>query len=81
MNFYLNPAGGDNFAEFTSTHIGEPAAIVLDGNVISAPVIRSKIRDEGYIEGNFDIESAEDLSLKLRAGALPASRNRIAAAS
>ncbi len=73
VNFYLNPSGGDNFAEFTSTHIGEPAAIVLDGNVISAPVIRSRIRDEGYIEGNFDIESAEDLSLKLRAGALPAS--------
>jgi preprotein translocase subunit SecD len=73
VNFYLVPAGGDKFAEFTSTHIGEPAAIVLDGNVISAPVIRSRIRDEGYIEGNFDIESAEDLSLKLRAGALPAS--------
>jgi preprotein translocase subunit SecD len=73
VNFYLNPAGGDNFAEFTSAHIGEPAAIVLDGNVISAPVIRSRIRDEGYIEGNFDIPSAEDLSLKLRAGALPAS--------
>jgi len=73
VHFYLVPAGGDKFAEFTSTHIGEPAAIVLDGKVISAPVIRSRIRDEGYIEGNFDIESAEDLSLKLRAGALPAS--------
>ena len=73
VNFFLVPAGGDKFAEFTSTHIGEPAAIVLDGKVISAPVIRSRIRDEGYIEGNFDIASAEDLSLKLRAGALPAS--------
>jgi preprotein translocase subunit SecD len=73
VNFYLVPAGGEKFAEFTSAHIGDPAAIVLDGNVISAPVIRSRIRDEGYIEGNFDIESAEDLALKLRAGALPAS--------
>ena len=73
VNFFLIPSGGDKFADFTSTHIGEPAAIVLDGKVISAPVIRSRIRDEGYIEGNFDIASAEDLSLKLRAGALPAS--------
>ena len=73
VNFYLVPTGGDKFAEFTAAHIGDPAAIVLDGNVISAPVIRSRIRDEGYIEGNFDIETAEDLALKLRAGALPAS--------
>jgi len=73
VNFYLIPSGGDKFAEFTAAHIGDPAAIVLDGNVISAPVIRSRIRDEGYIEGNFDIETAEDLALKLRAGALPAS--------
>jgi preprotein translocase subunit SecD len=75
VNFYLVPAGGDKFAEFTGAHIGDPAAIVLDGNVISAPVIRSRIRDEGYIEGNFDIETAEDLALSLRAGALPASIN------
>jgi preprotein translocase subunit SecD len=73
VNFYLVPTGGEKFAEFTAAHIGDPAAIVLDGNVISAPVIRSRIRDEGYIEGNFDIETAEDLALKLRAGALPAS--------
>jgi len=75
VNFYLIPSGGDKFAEFTAAHVGDPAAIVLDGNVISAPVIRSRIRDEGYIEGNFDIETAEDLALKLRAGALPASIN------
>jgi len=73
VNFYLVPVGGDKFGEFTAAHIGDPAAIVLDGKVISAPVIRSRIRDEGYIEGNFDIETAEDLALKLRAGALPAS--------
>jgi preprotein translocase subunit SecD len=73
VNFFLVPSAGEKFAEFTSTHIGEPAAIVLDSNVISAPVIRSRIRDEGYIEGNFGIDEAEDLALKLRAGALPAS--------
>jgi preprotein translocase subunit SecD len=73
VNFYLVPAAGEKFAEFTAAHIGEPAAIVLDGKVITAPNIRSRIRDEGYIEGDFDIEAADDLALKLRAGALPAS--------
>jgi preprotein translocase subunit SecD len=73
VNFYLVPAAGEKFGEFTAAHIGDPAAIVLDNKVISAPVIRSRIRDEGYIEGDFDIETADDLALKLRAGALPAS--------
>jgi preprotein translocase subunit SecD len=73
VNFYLVPAAGQKFAEFTADHIGDPAAIVLDGRVISAPVIQSRIRDEGYIEGNFTIADADDLALKLRAGALPAS--------
>jgi preprotein translocase subunit SecD len=73
VNFYLVPAAGEKFGEFTAAHIGDPAAIVLDKKVISAPVIRSRIRDEGYIEGDFDIEEADDLALKLRAGALPAS--------
>ncbi len=73
VNFYLTPAAGEKFAEFTASHIGDQAAIVLDNNVISAPVIRSKIRDEGYIEGNFTLQQADDLSLQLRAGALPAS--------
>jgi preprotein translocase subunit SecD len=73
VNFYLVPAAGEKFGQFTAAHIGDPAAIVLDGKVISAPVIRSRIRDEGYIEGDFSIEEADDLALKLRAGALPAS--------
>jgi preprotein translocase subunit SecD len=73
VNFYLTPAAGEKFAEFTEVHIGDPAAIVLDNKVISAPVIRSRIRDEGYIEGNFTLDEADDLALKLRAGALPAS--------
>ena len=73
VNFYLVPAAGEKFAEFTAAHVGDPAAIVLDNKVISAPVIRSRIRDEGYIEGNFSLEEADDMALKLRAGALPAS--------
>jgi preprotein translocase subunit SecD len=73
VNFYLVPAAGEKFGEFTESHIGEPAAIVLDGKVITAPSIRSRITDEGYIEGGFTIEGADDLALKLRAGALPAS--------
>jgi preprotein translocase subunit SecD len=73
VNFYLVPAAGEKFAEFTAAHVGDPAAIVLDNRVISAPVIRSRIRDEGYIEGNFSLEEADDMALKLRAGALPAS--------
>ena len=48
-------------------------AIVLDGRVMSAPVIRARITDSGVIEGNYTIEEAEDLALILRAGALPAS--------
>jgi preprotein translocase subunit SecD len=73
VNFYLVPAAGEKFADFTAAHVGDPAAIVLDKRVISAPVIRSRIRDEGYIEGNFSLEEADDMALKLRAGALPAS--------
>jgi preprotein translocase subunit SecD len=48
-------------------------AIVLDGKVMSAPVIRGQIGDQGIIEGSFTIQEAEDLALVLRAGALPAS--------
>jgi preprotein translocase subunit SecD len=73
VNFYLVPAAGEKFADFTAAHVGDPAAIVLDNKVISAPVIRSRIRDEGYIEGSFSLEEADDMALKLRAGALPAS--------
>ncbi len=48
-------------------------AIVLDNKVISAPSIHSQITDSGYIEGNFTPESAKDLAMLLRSGALPAS--------
>ncbi len=71
VQFETVPAARDKFTDFTASHIGTAMAVVLDGNVISAPVIRSRIPGQGHIEGNFTIEKAEDLALKLRAGAMP----------
>lgn len=71
----FNEKGIDAFAKTTGEHINERLAIVLDGKVISAPVIRSKI-DSGQAEitkgGGFDSEEANILSVILRSGALPA---------
>ena len=72
VQFDLVPSAAEKFGEYTSSHIGIPMAIVLDGNVMSAPTIRARITDSGVIEGNYSIEEAEDLALILRAGALPA---------
>ena len=72
VQFDLVPSAADKFGNYTSSHIGTPMAIVLDGNVMSAPTIRAKITDSGVIEGNYSVEEAEDLALILRAGALPA---------
>ncbi len=78
VNFYLNPGPAKKFGEFTLEHMEggrDPSnlAIVLDNKVISAPSIHSEITDSGYIEGNFTTESAKDLAMLLRSGALPAS--------
>jgi protein-export membrane protein SecD len=71
--FRFNSAGARRFAEITSQNVGKPFAIVLDNKVITAPVIRSPIiGGSGIISGNFTVESGNDLSLLLRAGALPA---------
>jgi preprotein translocase subunit SecD len=71
--FRFDSAGAQVFGEITKQHIGQQFAIVLDGKVITAPVIRSAILGgSGIIEGNFTIESATNLALLLRAGALPA---------
>lgn len=71
--FRFNNAGARKFADITSENVGKPFAIVLDNKVITAPVIRSPIiGGSGIISGNFTVESANDLSLLLRAGALPA---------
>ncbi len=71
--FRFDAIGGKRFADVTKQNIGKPFAIVLDGRVVSAPVIRSAILGgSGQISGNFTYEEANDLSILLRAGALPA---------
>lgn len=73
VNFRFNPQGARAFGEYTAQNIGEPFAIVLDDEVISAPVIQSAIPGgSGIITGNFTVESSTDLAVLLRAGALPA---------
>lgn len=72
ISFELSPAGADIFADFTSNNIGRYLAIVLDGEVISAPVISGAIpTGSGVIEGNFTFEEANALAVQLRYGALP----------
>lgn len=71
--FTLDSQGARIFGDFTGANIGRQLAIVLDDTVYSAPVIRSKIGEgRGQIEGSFTAESARDLAIVLRAGALPA---------
>jgi preprotein translocase subunit SecD len=71
--FSLDGEGGRVFGEFTGANIGRHLAIVLDDTVYSSPVIRSKIGEgHGQIEGSFTADSARDLAIVLRAGALPA---------
>ena len=73
VSFRFNNAGAQKFADITSQNVGKLFAIVLDNKVITAPVIRSAILGgSGIISGSFTVESANDLSLLLRAGALPA---------
>ena len=78
VNFYLTAAAGKKFAQFTAAHSKDSAdpsnlGIVLDNRVITAPSINSQISDSGIIEGGFTAESAKDLAMLLRSGALPAS--------
>jgi preprotein translocase subunit SecD len=72
ISFNLKPAGAQKFGEWTARNIGNNLAIVLNGEVKSAPVIRSQITDSGQIEGRFTRQTAEDLALTLKSGALPA---------
>jgi protein-export membrane protein SecD len=73
VNFRFNTAGSRKFAQATTENVGQPFAIVLDNEVISAPVIREPITGgSGQISGNFTVQSANDLAVLLRAGALPA---------
>jgi preprotein translocase subunit SecD len=71
--FRFNQSGARRFGAFTKEHVGEPFAIVLDDKVISAPVIREPILGgSGQISGNFTVETANNLAIQLRSGALPA---------
>ena len=71
INFEIKSDFQDLFGNFTAERIGEPMAIVLDGEVLSAPVIQASLRDGGVITGQFTEEEASTLALQLRSGALP----------
>jgi preprotein translocase subunit SecD len=73
INFALSTEAARRFGPFTEQNVNRQMAIVLQHRVYSAPVIHSRIDDSGVIEGNFSQDSAHDLALVLRAGALPAS--------
>ena len=74
VNFRFNTTGARKFGQYTSDHINEPFAIVLDSKVISAPTIQSAITGgSGIITGNFDVAESTKLATLLRAGSLPAS--------
>jgi preprotein translocase subunit SecD len=73
VSFRFDTSGARKFATATQENVGKPFAIVLDNEVISAPVIREPILGgSGQISGNFTVQGANDLAILLRAGALPA---------
>src|SRR5215217_7967534 len=72
INFSLKKSGADKFGAWTGAHINEYMGVVLNGEVKSVAYIRSQIFDSGQITGRFTQQSAEDLALTLRSGALPA---------
>ncbi|MCB1407021.1 MAG: protein translocase subunit SecD, partial [Rhodobacteraceae bacterium] len=73
VSFRFNPAGARAFGLYTAENIGNPFAIVLDHEVISAPVIQAHIAGgSGIITGRFSVEESTQLAILLRAGALPA---------
>ena len=73
VNFTFNPSGARKFGAYTAANIGQPFAIILDNEVISAPVIRDAITTgSGQISGSMDVAGSTQLAVLLRAGALPA---------
>jgi len=72
VSFSLNSSGASKFKAFTAANVGQKLAIVLDRKIITDPVIESVLSYDSVITGQFTMEEAEDLSLKLRSGALPA---------
>ena len=78
VSFTLDRVGAKRFGKATSTGVGKQLAIILDGKIISAPVIRDTIASgNGQISGGFTFQTATDLALLLRSGALPAPLNII----
>jgi len=71
IQFSLTGDGSSQFFEYTRNHIGQPLVIVLDGRVLSAPVINAAISDNGVITGQFSSEEADGLAIQMRYGALP----------
>ena len=72
VSFTFNQDGARRFGLFTEQNIGRSLAVILDNRVFTAPTIQSRITDEGRITGSFTQQEAQDLSLVLRTGALPA---------
>lgn len=72
ISFALKPAGADKFGAWTGSSINEYMGVVLNGEVKSIAFIKSQIHDQGEISGRFTKQSADDLALTLRSGALPA---------
>ncbi len=70
--FVLSQDAAKRFERFTGSHVGKRLAIVLDGVVLTAPVINSKISDNGVIEGMGSHDNAADLALELKSGSMPA---------
>jgi preprotein translocase subunit SecD len=73
VHFELKADAAGRFAKATGENINRRLAIVLDRSIVSAPNIEGRIADQGQISGSFTMQEAEDLALKLRSGALPAS--------
>jgi preprotein translocase subunit SecD len=73
VSFTLKPEAASHFQQVTRENIGRQLGIVLDNQVVSAPVIQGAIYDQGQITGRFTLEEAQDLAIKLKSGALPAS--------
>ena len=73
VNFFLTTAAGDHFAEFTGANVGKYLAVVLDNRIMEVASIKSQIRDQGSISGGMTEQKANDLSMLLNTGSLPAS--------
>lgn len=72
VKFILTGEGGQRFASFTGSHVGDSLAVVLDNKVQEVATIQEQIHDEGRITGSFSEQQAKDLAMVLRSGALPA---------